>query len=168
MPTLTLLLIILASLLALWSVVAAFLSWRWAAATSYLALWPLYYLPEFSIPESKLVFWGISTLMALGINYMLPFNVAASRTGMAYIAGGALCGTMTGLALSSMAAVICGAAVGCFCGAMAYSRTPRGRGMDFPSRRFFNYVVAKGLPLVVVLSTVAIVAMALYQYFIFQ
>lgn len=168
MPTATLLLIIIALLLAIWSVAASFLSWRWAAATAYLSLWPLYYLPDFAIPDSTMVFWGISTLMALGINYMLPFSVAASRLGMSYIAAGALCGTMVGLAASSEAAMICGAAAGAFFGAVAYSRTPRGRAMDFPSRPFFNYVVAKGLPLVVVMSTSGIVAMALYQFFILQ
>lgn len=165
MTPLAIILISLTSLLVLWSVGASFASWRWSAATGYLALWPLYYLPEFAIPDGIMTFWGIATLIALVINYMLPFQVATSRVGMPYIAGGALCGTLVGLIVSSQAALICGAAVGALCGAVAYSRTPRGRQLDFPSTPFFNYLLAKGLPLVVVMSTAGIAGMALYQYF---
>lgn len=166
MPTSAILLIILASALTLWGIGSAFASWRWSAASNYLALWALYYAPGFALPDGLMTFWGIATLIALGINYMLPFQVATSRMGMAYIGVGALCGTAVGLVVASQAATICGAALGCLCGAIAYSRTPRGRQMDFPSTRFFNYLLAKGLPLTVVMSISGIVAMALYQYFI--
>ena len=41
-------------------------------------------------------------------------------------------------------------------GGIAYTRTPAGRGiMQFPSRRFFNYLGAKGLPSIVALSMAA-------------
>lgn len=165
MTPLAIILIALSSLLALWSVGASFASWRWAVATSYLALWPLYYLPEFAIPDGIMTFWGIATLIALGINYMLPFHIASSRVGMPYIAGGSLCGTLIGLITASQAAMICGAAVGALCGGIAYSRTPRGHSLDFPSTPFFNYLLAKGLPLIVVMSTAGIAGLAIYQYF---
>jgi len=165
MTTLSVILIALSMLLIVWSAGASFASWRWAAATGYLALWPLYYLPEFIIPDSVMTFWGIATLIALGINYMLPFKVATSRVGMPYIAGGALCGTMVGLIAASQAGLICGAVAGALCGGIAYSRTPRGRDLRFPSTGFFNYLLAKGLPLTVVMSTAGLAGMALYQYF---
>lgn len=165
MTALEIILIALSAALSLWSVCATFFSWRWAAATAYLALWPLYYLPQFSIPDAILIFWGIATLIALGINYMLPFQVATSRVGMPYMTVAALCGTMLSIIAGSQAAMICGAAAGLLCGAIAYSRTPRGRILDFPSSRFFNYMLAKGLPLIVVMSTSGIAGMALYQLF---
>lgn len=165
MSVITIILIALSALLTIWSIGASFASWRWAAATAYLSLWPLYYLPEFAISDSIMTFWGIAALIALGINYMLPFAVATSRQGMPYIAGGGLCGTMVGLVAASQAAVICGAALGAVLGGLAYSRTPRGRILDFPSTRFFNYLVAKGLPLTVTLSCAGITGMAIYQFF---
>lgn len=164
MSATAIILIILAGLLALSAIVCAFASWRWAAAAGYLSLWPLYYLPHFAIPDGIMVFWGIATLIALGINYMLPFQIATSRVGMPYMAGAALCGTMLGLIAATEAGMICGAAAGVLCGAIAYSRTPRGRVLDFPSSQFFNYVLAKGLPLIVVMSTSGITGIALHQF----
>ncbi|MCM1348275.1 MAG: hypothetical protein NC338_02585 [Firmicutes bacterium] len=165
MPAIDIILITVSVLLALWSIGSSFASWRWAAATAYVALWPLYYLPQFVIPDGIMTFWGIATLIALGINYMLPFEISSSRRGMAYMAGGSLCGTFVGMIAASQAGMICGAALGALCGAIAYSRTPRGRVLDFPSSRFFNYVLAKGLPLIVVMSTVGLVGIAIYQFF---
>lgn len=162
-PT-TIILISVTVLLTLWSLGSTFRSWRWSAATAYLALWPLYYLPDFAIPDSIMTFWGIATLIALGINYMLPFEVATSRTGMPYMVIGGVCGTLIGAMAYAQAGLICGAVFGLMCGAIAYSRTPRGRVLGFPSTRFFNYLVAKGLPLTVVLSTSGIVGLALFQF----
>lgn len=165
MSTLVVLLTIIASVLTLCGLIAAALSWRWAAAFSYLAFWALYYVPEFILSDGLMTFWGIATLIALGINYMLPFQVATSRLGMGYIVGGALCGTLLGLVVVSQAATICGIALGCLLGGIAYSRTPRGRIMNFPSHRFFNYILAKGLPLTVVMSISGITMMAIYQFY---
>lgn len=165
MSPIVIILISASALLTLWSIGSAFASWRWASATGYLALWPLYYLPEFAISDYIMTFWGIATLIALGINYMLPFQVATSRLGMGYMSVGALCGTLIGIIAGSQAGMICGAVVGITCGAIAFSRTPRGRVTEFPSARFFNYLLAKGLPLVVVMSTAGLAGMALYQYF---
>lgn len=163
----TLIPIIISALLTLFSVVMAFRAWRWTPLTAYMAMWPLYYLTEFTgFTDSLLTFWGIATLIALGINYMLPFSVATSRTGMAYMAGGALAGTFVGLLATPVAGVICGSAAGGFLGALAFSRMRAGKVLAFPSRRFFNYIVAKGLPLVVEMSASGLVGIAIYQYFL--
>lgn len=165
MSTLAVVLIVISSLLTLWSVASAFVSWRWAAATAYAALWPLCYIPGMEIPESLLIFWGIAALIALGITYMLPFEVATARLGMGFMTGGALCGMMVGLIASSNAGTICGSAAGVLLGAIAFSRTRRGVQMEFPSKKFFNYLMAKGLPLVVIMSSAGLVIMACYQFF---
>lgn len=165
MSTLAIILIAVASLLIIAGLVSSFLSWRWGAAVSYPSLWALYYAPGFTLPGSLMTFWGIATLIALGINYMLPFQVATSRMGVPYMAGGALCGGFIGLITALPGALICGSAVGALCGAIAYSRTPRGHAIDFPSTRFFNYVLAKGLPIVVIMSISGLAATAIYQFF---
>lgn len=163
----TLIPVIISALLTLFSVVMAFRAWRWTPLTAYLAMWPLYYLSEFTgFTDSLMTFWGIATLIALGINYMLPFQVATSRTGMAYMTGGALAGTFVGLLATPVAGVICGSAAGALLGALAFSRMRAGKMLGFPSRRFFNYVLAKGLPLVVEMSASGLVGIALYQYFL--
>lgn len=163
----TLVPIIISALLTLFSVVMAFRAWRWTPLTAYMAMWPLYYLTEFTgFSDSLLTFWGIATLIALGINYMLPFHVATSRTGMAHMAGGALAGTFVGLLATPAAGVICGSAAGAFLGALAFSRMRAGKTLGFPSRRFFNYITAKGLPLVVEMSASGLVGIAIYQYFV--
>lgn len=106
--------------------------------------------------NETLAFWGVATLIALGITYMIPRKVAYSRVGVGFIGGGALAGAAVGMLSNKMAGVITGAAVGALAGGIAYARSAAGREiMHFPSRRFFNYLGAKGLPVVVAVSMAA-------------
>ena len=84
---------------------------------------------------------------------MLPKKITSSRLGIGYIAGAALAGTFVGLAMSHEWMII-GAVAGATLGGIAYSRTPAGRIMEFPSSKFLNYLCAKGLPAVVTMCMV--------------
>lgn len=165
MSSIAVILIIISTLLAVGAVVASFFSCRWAAAVGWLSLCPLCLIDGFAIPGPLLAFWGVAALIALGISYMLPTAVATSRVGVPYMTVGALCGILIGAIAASQAGMICGAVAGILFGGVAYSRTPRGRDLDFPSAQFFNYLLAKGLPMAVALCSAALSALAIYQFF---
>lgn len=114
---------------------------------------------------STLLFWGIATLIVVMLTVMLPREVVKMRNGLGYISGGSLVGMMLGLLLGESAMIV-GAAVGSFLGCLAYSRTPAGRGLKFPSNQFTQYMGAKGLPVIITMCIVGIEisAIIVYQY----
>lgn len=129
---------------------AIFASRTWAPVIALLGLTLLYcYGPDGAITTAQWIFWGVACVIAFAICRMLPRPVSASRAGVPYIAGGATAGALVGMLMGS-AGLIVGSALGAFLGALAYSRTPSGAIMDFPSKKFVNYLCAKGLPAVVV------------------
>lgn len=131
------------------SIAAAFRSQHWAPVSGWCALTVLTAADTVAAPHwSTIVFWGIAAAIAFAINRLLPAIVSNSRTGISYMAGGTLAATFVGM-IVSQAGMILGAITGAFCGAMAFSRTPSGKTLGFPSARFFNYVCAKGFPLVI-------------------
>lgn len=131
---------------------------RWPASViAYCAMVFVSISGATTIGATTYVFWGIATLITIGINYMLPYEISRTRAGLPYIAGGALTGTAVGMATNTTAGVISGTALGVFFGALAYANTSAGRAMAFPSSKFFNYLAAKGLPIIVTLSMVGIV-----------
>lgn len=129
-------------------VVLAFMPKSWSAPVAWLGLLLLRLGADVDAPWSTLLFWGCAALIAWGICVLLPKAVANSRMGVGYIVGASLAGTLVGMLLSA-AGMIVGSALGAFCGALAFSRTPAGSVMRFPSRQFFNYLCAKGLVAVV-------------------
>ena len=52
--------------------------------------------------------------------------------------------------------MVLGTIIGAFVGQLAYSRTPNGRWMLFPSTQFWRYFAAKCLPAIVAISIVCI------------
>ncbi|NBH91588.1 hypothetical protein [Duncaniella muris] len=102
-----------------------------------------------SLPTvSTLIFWGIATVIVVVLSFMLPKSISGSRRGLGYIAGAALAGAMTGLVISH-AWMIIGGVAGAILGGIAYSKTPAGKALGFPSSKFLNYLCAKGLPAVI-------------------
>lgn len=149
-------LLITAVLAALAAVVLCFMSWRWSAAPAlagYLTAWAV--ACHGSAPWTSPVMWTVTALMALMLNMILPVQVSTSRRGNGYIAGGALTGLVACL-LISLPWMVAGAAFGAAIGGIAYSLTPRGRSLSFPSRGFIHYLCAKGLPAVVTVSIAAL------------
>lgn len=135
-------------LLLIAGIILTFLSSRLACPTSYLGLLGIG-LTIADIPATNsLIFWGIATAIVICLEYMLPKKITSSRRGVGYIAGAALAGTFVGLAISHEWMIV-GAVAGAILGGIAYSRTPAGSIMEFPSSKFLNYLCAKGLPAVV-------------------
>lgn len=97
---------------------------------------------------NTLIFWGIATVIVLALSFMLPRSISGSRRGLGYIAGAALAGAMVGLVISH-AWMIIGGVAGAVLGSIAYSKTPAGKALGFPSSKFLNYLCAKGLPAVI-------------------
>ena len=128
----TIAVMVVSILLLIAGVVLSFFPKRYAVAPAYAGLLGIG-LTAVHASASTLVFWGVATAIVLAIGYMLPRAVATSRKGVGYITGAVL-------------------------GGIAYSKTPAGRPMEFPSSKFLNYLCAKGLPAVV---TVAIVGTAI-------
>lgn len=155
------LLLVLGSMIMAAGVVLCFMSSRWAGAVTFAAMC-LFRLSGWAMFESgTLLFWGVATAICLGTDVMLPPQVARSRAGVYHIAGGCLAGAFTGMCTNTSAGIIVGAVLGGFFGALAFANTKAGRPMHFPSGKFFNYLAAKGLPAVVVMSMTALVILLL-------
>lgn len=146
--TLTIILAIVAIIAALGAVMAQFVCRRWAPALAFGGMVVASIPGVSTIGWATLAFWGIAAAIAIGITILLPKAVADSRMGVAYIVGGVVCGAIVG-AILGHAAMILGSVIGAFCGAVAFSRTPNGAAIRFPSKQFVNYVCAKGLPAIV-------------------
>lgn len=104
-------------------------------------------------PTATLIFWGVAAAIVVAINIMLPKEIASAKRGVTWMGVGAIAGMAVGLTMGH-AAMIIGAAVGTLFAGVAYARTPKGSGLEFPSSKFFNYLCAKGLPIVVTVSII--------------
>lgn len=143
------------------AVALAYLS-RWQAApVAYIALCTGCLSGYASEDTAQLIFWAAATVIVLGISYLLPAQVRNSRVGVGYMSTGALAGCFVGMLLNSLAGVVTATAAGVALGLVAYSRLADGERLDFPSRKFLNYLCAKGLPLVVTFSMIGLLAMQL-------
>ncbi|MDE5664671.1 MAG: hypothetical protein K2G17_03225 [Duncaniella sp.] len=129
------------------AIVLTFRSNRFAVIAAYTTMVGIALFLRLEATNS-LIFWGIATAIVICLEYMLPKKITSSRRGVGYIAGAALAGTFVGLTISHEWMIV-GAVAGAILGGIAYSRTPAGSIMEFPSSKFLNYLCAKGLPAVV-------------------
>ena len=139
-------------LLMIAGIVLTFMSNRWAVAAAYAGFLGIG-LSVVHPTATPLIFWGVSAAIVIALQYLLPVNISSSRRGVGYIAGATLAGTFVGLAISHEWMIV-GAIAGAILGGIAYSRTPAGAVMEFPSSKFLNYLCAKGLPAVVTICIV--------------
>lgn len=109
------------------------------------------------IAVSTLIFWLVAASVAGFIVYMLPDEVRTMRTGVSFFVTGALAGTAVGVAFGSMAALIIGAAAGIFFGALIFSNAMPEHDFKLTSKKYLNYILAKGLPILVVMCIVGII-----------
>ncbi len=127
-----------------------------------LAAWCAYaflMLSSAKVPTwQSVTFWGAAAAIAYAINLLLPQHISRSRIGLGYIAGASLSGTFAGILLSQ-AGMIIGSAAGAFIGALAFSRTPRGKEIRYPFPKFINYVCAKSMPTVITACICGLTAM---------
>lgn len=139
------------------AITLAYLS-RWeSVAAAYLALLGFAFsgIAGASSPW-LLVFWGVTAAVAVALSLMLPANVSRSRVGMPYMCTGALAGMALGMVAASSAAIILCTALGIAAAALLMGRMKPGEALAFPSKQFFNYVLAKGFPLLVAYSMVGL------------
>lgn len=109
------------------------------------------------VSTGMLVFWGIATLIIFALRWLQPMLLTSMRSGVPYVATGAIAGTAIGAVIGlSSAPIIIGAAIGAFLGTTAYMRTPKGLRYSLASPAFIEYFCAKGFPIMVACSTVAI------------
>lgn len=150
--TLVIAITVVCILLLIAGIILTFVSNRWAVAAAYAGLLGIG-LTTINASATPLIFWGIATAIVIGLEYLLPKNIASSRRGVGYIAGAALAGAFVGLVISHEWMIV-GSVAGAILGGIAYSRTPAGSVMEFPSSKFLNYLCAKGLPAVVTMCIV--------------
>lgn len=149
-------LFVIGALLLDWATVAVFFPKMLAVIPAFVGMTVLWLGDCIVLPSSNIIFWGVATVLVVINHFLLPRGLRSSRAGLGYFAGGTLAGLAVGLTVYSKASLIGGACLGAFLGALAFSQTAAGRPMNFPSSKFFNYLGAKGIPLVVALSMVGI------------
>lgn len=143
--------LILSILLAGIAIVLAYMS-RWEAlAIAWAALACAIFSHLLTLGVSAVVFWGIATALVMGIYAMLPAEVRKAKAGVPYLCTGALVGAVLGMIVATQAAIILGCAIGIVLGAIAFGRMG-GKALGYPSKKFFNYALAKGFQALVVFS----------------
>ncbi|MDE6066008.1 MAG: hypothetical protein K2G27_04230 [Duncaniella sp.] len=130
------------------SAVLTFYYAAYGALVAFLGLCVAALLPGVAPGVAVLIFWGVAVAVVIALGFILPRAVTSSRVGVPYIVLASLAGMLVGLALSH-AAMIIGSVVGALLGGVAFARTPAGRSLAFPSPRFWNYLCAKGFPVVI-------------------
>ncbi|MCM1355577.1 MAG: hypothetical protein NC212_04120 [Staphylococcus sp.] len=144
--------LVVSILLLIGGIVLTFMSNRWAILSAFAGMCGVSCSIVYDHTDS-LIFWGVAAVIVIALQYLLPRNVVESRRGVGYMAGAALAGAFVGMVISHGWMVV-GAVIGAVLGAIAYSRTPVGKMMEFPSSKFLNYLCAKGLPAVITMCIV--------------
>ena len=113
---------------------------------SYGGLWLLQWGGLMEVPTVTLSYWGVMVVIVVTINSMQQPALTKATQGLPQM--------------------VIGAAVGAVAGGVFFARTPKGAALRFPSKRFLQYVCAKGFPTVISVSLTGIaimVAVAAYN-----
>ena len=152
--------LLIAGILCLATALALVLSPRWVAAVpAYAGLWLMHWSYYIAVPMMTFLFWGAATLITIGLFYLSPSGEPdGHRSSNLYVGFSALAGGMLGILLEPRILLL-GVILGALVGQFAYSRTPNGKWMLFPSTQFWRYFAAKCLPAIVAISIVCIAIM---------
>lgn len=155
--------LLIAGILCLMAALALVLWPRWVAAVpAFIGLWLMHWSYYISVPKRTFIFWGIATLITVGLFYLSPKGEPdGHRSSNLYVGLTALAGGLLGIILQHPAFMVLGAIIGAFVGQLAYSRTPDGKWMMFPSTQFMRYFAAKCLPAIIAVSIVCIAIMGI-------
>ena len=152
----SLLLLVIGVMFLTLAIVMVFKPWYVAALPAYAGLWLLHWSCYTSFPSWVFIFYGVATLMVMGIRYLSPKGEPDGKTtGNLYLGLGAMMGCMLGMLLEARFMVL-GTILGTIFGLFAFSRTPAGKWLRFPSSNFIQYLCAKGLPVVVAVAMLGI------------
>ena len=135
---------------------------RWVAAVPAYAGLVLMHLSYYiAVPTVTFIFWGIATLITVGLFYLSPSGEPDGHSSSnLYVGFTAMAGGMLGILLAPRILVL-GVILGAAMGQLAYSRTPAGRWMLSPSSLFWRYFAAKCLPAIVAISIMCISIMGI-------
>lgn len=152
--------LLIAGILCLATALALVLWPRWVAAVpAYAGLWLMHWSYYIAVPTMTFLFWGVATLITIGLFYLSPSGEPdGHRSSNLYVGTSALAGGMLGILLEPRILLL-GVILGALVGQFAYSRTPNGKWMLFPSTQFWRYFAAKCLPAIVAVSIVCIAVM---------
>lgn len=138
------------------AIVLAYMSKWEAIPAAFLSLLSGFFGRVASVSAASLIFWGVAAVVVLALWFMLPRHVVASRRGMPFLCTGALAGTVVGMVFNTSAGIILGAAVGIFLAALVMGRSAVGRDLEYPTKKYFNYVLAKGFPVLVTFAILGV------------
>lgn len=141
------------------ALVCAFIPRIPAAAAAFIALLLASFSAIFPFSTAQLCFWGVATLIAVALTYLRPANPVPSSPLRYYIVGGALAGSVIGLAIGSKSAVIIASAVAAWLALVAFKRTPAGRNLSTD----LNTFAALALPAIVNFSMLMLIFSILIQ-----
>ncbi len=144
------------------AIALAFRPWLSGCKFAYAGMWLMDWAGIVEFDYSTLFFWGGACAIALVLDILLPKEISRGNIGRGYIVGGTLAGMVVGMLLSS-AGIILGGAFGAFLGGLAFSRTPKGKSLKFPSQAFTRFISAVGLPALVTMSMIGLVLWQLLQ-----
>lgn len=135
---------------------------RWVAAVPAYAGLVLMHLSYYiAVPMMTFIFWGVATLITVGLFYLQPSGEPDGHSSSnLYVGFTAMAGGMLGILLAPRIMVL-GVILGAAMGQLAYSRTPAGKWMLFPSTQFWRYFAAKCLPAIVAVAIVCIAVMGI-------
>ena len=136
---------------------------RWVAAVpAFVGLVLMHWSYYIAAPMMTFIFWGIATLITLGVFYLSPKGEPdGHRSSNFYVGLTAMAGGMLGILFQRPAYIVLGVIVGAAIGQLAYSRTPAGKWLLSPSTMFVRYFAAKCLPVIIAISIVCIAIMGI-------
>ncbi len=154
--------LLVAGLICLIAALVLVLRPRWVAAVpAFIGLLMLHWSYYIAVPTMTFAFWGLATLICVGLFYLSPSGEPdGNRSSNLYIGFTAMAGGMLGIMLAPRFMVM-GVILGAAMGQLAYSRTPAGKWMLTPSSQFWRYFAAKCLPAIVAVSIACIAVMGI-------
>ena len=150
--TVNLLLLIFGLVLMAVALVLVLKPWWVASVPAYVGLCCLHWSAATTFPSWIFMFYGVATLMVVGIRYLSPKGEPDGKsTGNLYLGLGALMGCLLGMLVEARFMVL-GTILGTVMGEIAFTRTPGGKWLRFPKSNFIQYLCAKGLGIVVAVA----------------
>ena len=138
------------------ALILIFKPWYVAALPAYIGLWLLHLSTYTTFPTWIFIFYGVATLMVMGIRHLSPKGEPDGKnTGNLYLGLGAIMGCLLGMLVDARFMVL-GTIIGTIMGQIAFSRTPHGKWLRFSKSNFIQYLCAKGLGIVVAVAMIGL------------
>lgn len=118
----TTLLILIGALLLIFSLLGSVLPMLPGPPLAYLALWLLYFMPDYELSLTVLLFWGVVTLLVSVADYLIPVLTTKRFGGSRRAAWGSLIGMVVGLFLFPPIGLIVGVFAGAVIGELSLGK----------------------------------------------